>query len=87
MKQIVEPEAKVDLWRKPSAKDQSGWRGPAEMVRCMSRENKAIIIWRGHPMLVPLRHIRPHIGFVWLLQPDTKTGHNSKHFMSSLMDQ
>eukprot|EP00959_Pyramimonas_sp_CCMP1952_P395413 8285314-Pyramimonas_sp.AAC.1 len=53
----------------------------------MSKGNKAIIIWRGHPMLVPLRHIRPHIGFAWLLQLDTKTSNDSKHLISSLMYQ
>ena len=37
------------------------------MVKCLSEENKAIILWRGNPLLVPLRHVRPHVGFIWLL--------------------
>ena len=59
--------AKIDLWREPDSKDDPGWRGPADLVKNYAPDNKAIVVWRGYPMLVPLRHIRPHVGFVWLL--------------------
>ena len=58
--------AKVDLWREPDAKDDPGWRGPAELIKAYPDGAKAVVNWRGHIMLVPLRHLRPHVGFVWL---------------------
>jgi len=63
----MEDGQKVDLWREPEDKSTSGWRGPAETLRLYRKHGKAVIMWKGFPMLVPLRHIRPHIGFVWML--------------------
>ena len=59
--------ASVDLWREPDGKDDPGWRGPAELVKAYPDGSKAVVNWRGHIMLVPLRHLRPHVGFVWML--------------------
>ena len=56
------------------------------MVRCIEKENKAILLWRGNPMLVPLRHVRPHVGFVWLLQITENTSEEHKLLISELMD-
>ena len=56
--------SRIDIWREPEQKDQTGWRGPAEMIKLNATENKAIVEWRGNPMLIPLRHCRPHVGFV-----------------------
>ena len=53
------------MWREPDHKNTSGWRGPAELVRLYAHDNKGIVMWRGYPLMIPLRHIRPHHGFVW----------------------
>ena len=59
------PDSRIDLWREPDSKDDPGWRGPATMIKSYPESNKFIVTWRGYPMLVPLRHVRPHMGFVW----------------------
>ena len=57
--------SKVDLWREPDTKDDPGWRGPCELIKVYADGGRCVVDWRGHVMLVPLRHVRPHIGFVW----------------------
>ncbi|CAK0830168.1 unnamed protein product, partial [Prorocentrum cordatum] len=53
----------VDIHRVPERKDQSGWRGPAELVKIS--EGTAIIVWNGIPYILPVRHVRKHlIGFL-----------------------
>ena len=37
------------------------------MLKVYRDLGKVVIMWRGVPMLIPLRHVRPHVGFVWLL--------------------
>ena len=58
------PGASIDLWRQPDTKDQTGWKGPGEMLKLYRESGKVVIMWRGVPMLIPLRHVRPHVGFV-----------------------
>ena len=53
--------AKVDLWREPDSKDDPGWHGSCDLIKNFSSDNKAIATWKGWPMLVPFRHIRPHL--------------------------
>ena len=57
--------AKCDIWRLPDNKDDPGWRGPADLIKKYIDDSKCVVVWRGHPMLLPLRHVRPTIGFVW----------------------
>ncbi len=54
--------SEIDLWKEPEGKDIPGWRGPAELVKLYTE--KAIIVWKGHPMMVPIRHIKPHVNFL-----------------------
>ena len=61
--------ARIDLWREPDTKDDPGWRGPAELVKRYPDGGRCIVEWRGHVMLVPIRHVRPHVGFVWWTSP------------------
>ena len=62
MAKLVE-DAKVDLWREPTTKEDPGWRGPAQLIKKYPSGAKAVVDWRGHCMLVPIRHLRPHVGF------------------------
>ena len=50
----------VDLYRVPEKKDESGWRGPCELLDTSSKDNTAIVKHQSVPYIVPLRHIRPH---------------------------
>ena len=51
------------LWREPQSKDVPGWRGPVAVVKLYGGRNKVIVERRGLPRLVPIRHLRPHVGF------------------------
>eukprot|EP00959_Pyramimonas_sp_CCMP1952_P231899 4846311-Pyramimonas_sp.AAC.1 len=66
--------AKADLWREPDSKDDPGWRGPCEVIKVYQDGSKAVVDWRGHIMLVPIRHLHPHVGFEWLLQQKSHGG-------------
>ena len=55
-------ETEVDLWRMPDKKDASGWRGPCELLDISRKDNTAIVKHQSIPYIVPLRHIRPHVG-------------------------
>ena len=79
----LENGTKIDIWRKIESKsDPVGWRGPAELVRLYKDDGKAIVEWKGWPMLLPLRHIRPHAGFVWLV--NQINGMNFSSFLAYL---
>ena len=51
----------VDLDRVPEKKDESGWRGPCELLDISRKDNTAIVKHQSNPYIVPLRHIRPHL--------------------------
>jgi hypothetical protein len=70
--ELADAGHKTELWREPEDKSLQGRRGPAETLRLYRDQGKAIILWKGFPMLVPTRHIRPHIGFTWLLDDPTR---------------
>ena len=55
--------SQVDVFRVPDRKDQSGWRGPRELVKLSKDGSKAIIVWNDMPYMVSMRFIRPHIFF------------------------
>ena len=55
-------ETEIDLWRMPDRKDASGWRGPCELLDISHKDNTAIVKHQSIPYIVPLRHIRPHVG-------------------------
>jgi len=55
--------SKIDIWREPEDKGEPGWRGPAELVRLYREDGKGIVQWRGLPLMIPLRHMRPHVLF------------------------
>ena len=75
----------IDIWREPNSKGESGWRGPAKMIKPLRSDGKAIVQWRGYPMIIPLRHCRPHIGFVWLLSIYTSDGNQLSVMLKNLM--
>ena len=50
----------VDLFRVPEKKDESGWRGPCELLDISPTDNTAIVKHQSQPFIVPIRHIRPH---------------------------
>jgi hypothetical protein len=51
----------VDLYRVPEKKDESGWRGPCELLDISRTDNTAIVKHQSNPYIVPLRHICPHL--------------------------
>ena len=51
----------VDLYRVPEKKDESGWRGPCELLDIAPHDNSATVKHQSLPYIVPLRHIRPHL--------------------------
>ncbi|CAK0800448.1 unnamed protein product, partial [Prorocentrum cordatum] len=56
--QRLQPGEPVDIYRAPERKDQSGWRGPAELVKLS--QGTGIVVWNGIPYILPTRHIRRH---------------------------
>ena len=50
----MQPGSSIDIWREPESKDQTGWKGPAEMLRLYRDSGKAVVMWRGIHMLIPL---------------------------------
>ena len=60
-------EDEVDLFRIPDRKDQSGWRGPCDLLHL--GKDTAIVRHQGVPYIVPIRHIRPHIQLLAQLVP------------------
>ena len=42
-------------------KDESRWRGPAEIISMERRAGSAIVKHQGQPLIIPLRHLRRHI--------------------------
>ena len=51
-----------DIYRAPDRKDVPGWKGSAELLKLDTETGGATIIYQGRPFLVPMRHIRQHIG-------------------------
>ena len=49
------------MYRVPDKKDDSGWRGPCELLDVSPKDNSAIVKHQSTTYIVPLRHIRPHI--------------------------
>ena len=56
--QRLQPGEPVDIYRVPERKDQSGWRGPADLVKLT--QGTGIVVWNGVPYILPTRHIRRH---------------------------
>ena len=79
------PGCQVDIFHEPESKEISGWKGPADLIHIAPRDNKAIVQWRGHPMGLPLRHVRPHIGFLWLLNSSATDGDEESAELVSLL--
>ena len=61
----------IDIWREPEHKNETGWRGPAELIKLCESDNKGIVQWRGMPIMIPINHMRPHIGFTWFVSTST----------------
>ena len=51
----------VDIYRLPEDGQESGWRGPADLVELDLANNSALIKYQGMPYSLPLRHIRKHL--------------------------
>ena len=60
-------ETPIDLYRVPDRKDQSGWRGPCELLDISKSDNQALVKYQSQPFIVPLRHIRPHVAIQFAL--------------------
>ena len=82
----LKPGTRVDIFREPESKEISGWKGPADLLHLDPSNNKAIVQWRGHPMGLPLRHVRPHVGFVWLLDTHFEGDDSMMELVSGLMN-
>ena len=61
LSKLVPLRDQVDLYRVPEKKDESGWRGPCELLDISRSDNSAIVKHQSVPYIVPLRHIRPHL--------------------------
>ena len=58
----------VDLYRLPTRKDETGWRGPCELLDISTSNNTGIVKHQSVPYIVPLRHLRPHSSMIlWVL--------------------
>ena len=57
------PQEKVDIWFEPTQKDQSGWRGPAEVLSANSREGNYSVRLQGRTLIRTPQEVRPHIAF------------------------
>ena len=58
--QKLVPASEVDPYRIPVRKDESGWRGPCQLLDVAKNDNTAIVKHQSVPYIVPLRHVRPH---------------------------
>ena len=58
-----QPQEKVDIWFEPTQKDQSGWRGPAEVLSANSREGNYSVRLQGRTLIRTPQEVRPHIAF------------------------
>ena len=59
----LEPGDLVDFWRKPAAKDESGWRGPARVIEAPGRTGDATspaatVRWQSRDLQVRTQDIR-----------------------------
>ena len=59
--EVLVPGTAVDVWRRPTRKDEHGWHGPGELVSLERRAGSGIVSLNGMPLLVPLSHLRKHI--------------------------
>ncbi|CAK0840601.1 unnamed protein product, partial [Prorocentrum cordatum] len=64
--QEMTPGDSVDVYRIPERKRQSGWRGPAELVKIT--EGTAIVVWNGGPYTVPVRYSKRHVAYFMVHQ-------------------
>ena len=48
-------ETSVDLYRVPDKKDQSGWRGPCDLLDISRQDNQAFVKYESTPFIIPLR--------------------------------
>ena len=53
-----------DSRRRTLGKGDTGWHGPADLLEISPDKSKAIVVWQDMPLLLPIRHIRKHIGFL-----------------------
>ena len=56
----------VDVWREPSRKDLSGWRGPCRISE-PTGDGQVTVAWQGSTLTAPVSRVQPHIpliGFV-----------------------
>ena len=84
---VVGPKTR-DIYRSPDRRvlgqGGSGWHGPADLLEVSPDNSKAIVKWQGMPLLLPIRHIRKHIGCIQTLlthyqQPSHFIYNNNSH--------
>lgn len=58
-------EDKIELYRTPERKGESGWRGPCDLLDISTEEDDqhAAVKRQGLPYIVPLRRIRGHLAY------------------------
>ena len=57
----------VDIWRAPSNKDLSGWRGPAVVTYVNHDQGNVAVRWQGRSMVCQFPGIRRHMFFFFLI--------------------
>ena len=58
------PGDEVDIFRPPNTKDESGWRGPAQVVELI--DGGAAVRWQGRYMRVRSQDLRRSLAYVLL---------------------
>ena len=80
----------VDFYREPSAKDSSGWSGPAEVVDISQQHRNIVSVkWHGKVLNVTLSRIRHSLHFLIFLQsfaPNTPQRNSWSHLRETVND-
>ena len=66
---LLKPGDHVDIFRQPSQKDQSGWRGPAEIINVNNIEDGLVEVrWGGRAMSCRIGDVRRALTYVSLME-------------------
>lgn len=65
----LQPGTLVDIFRQPSRKDLSGWRGPCEVINCDA--GVVHVLWGGRILSCRPQDVRLHFSSVYLIDDGT----------------
>ncbi len=71
----LQPGDQVDFYRSPATKDESGWRGPATVIRT----GPAVIQWQDKYLQVSTQDLRRSLSYLALLVQQL-TGESFEHY-------